>query len=229
MLLNDSSANAVILRNVVDYCNKSNEFFITNLSRNLPGVLNEPECNDTSLPQIDVYQGLELLNRKFKLRNIDIAYIIILLTRKYKFVKMAEKVFLCDNEALSPTFEKLDNPKPKLSNNFNTKSAILKAIIEAMDKDNATLIKNLIRAVPEFIERAEGVLYQGRCLSINEWLFMKEKDGKWVSEEVFRFNETSIMPWTIASLIVLQSRGYFLQEVPSLKKNDYTFIKKKYP
>jgi len=229
MLLKDNSANAVILRNVVDYSTKPNEFFINNLSRIIPDVINEPECNDPSLPKIAPYEGLELLNRKFKLTTIDVAYIIILLTRGYKFVKMTEKVFLCDNEAISPTFEKLTPGKPKLSDNFNTKAAILKEIIDGINKDTESLIKNLIRAVPEFLERAEGVLYKGRFLSISEWLALKEKEGKWVSEEVFQYNGTSLMPWSMASLILLQSRGYFLQEVPGLKRNDYTFLKKRYP
>ncbi|MHA1685919.1 MAG: hypothetical protein ACTSYD_05840 [Candidatus Heimdallarchaeaceae archaeon] len=226
MILQDPAANAVILRNVIDFSTKSNQFLLTNLSRVLPDIINEPECYEAP-NVIDITEGLELLQRKKKLTNIDIAYIVLLAIRGYKFHKVAEMIYLCEDDAVNPSVDKMPlgklPKKPKLGDKFEIKTAILKEIIESVNKDSETIIRNLIRSVPDLIERQERIAYSGRYLTISEWIVEKESKGQWVSDEVFRINDTSLMPWTFANLIVLQTRGYFLQEVPGFRANDYVF------
>ena len=76
------------------------------------------------------------------------------------------------------------------------------------------------------LEKSYGVRYTGRFLSINQWLELKEKDSSWISGEDFRSGNCIIKPWMIGSLLTLQARGWYLQEIPEkFKGNDYIFIK----
>ncbi|MHA1816440.1 MAG: hypothetical protein ACTSX1_10565, partial [Candidatus Heimdallarchaeaceae archaeon] len=72
-----------------------------------------------------------------------------------------------------------------------------------------------------------GVGYTGRFLSINEWLHQKEQLGKWISEEIFRFGENNMTPWIMGNILILQARGWYLQEIPEkFKASDFVLIKK---
>jgi hypothetical protein len=76
------------------------------------------------------------------------------------------------------------------------------------------------------LEKSYGVRYTGRYLSINEWINLKEKEGEWVSEDNFRVGNQSLTPMVFGNLLVLQARGWYLQEIPEkFKGNDYLLIK----
>lgn len=226
MVLREKDANAQILRNFIDFSSKPNEYFLTNLHRSIPDILDELECSGEAKHKIDVIEGIKLLRRKYKLNNIDISYIIVLVTRGFKFRIITERVFLCEEDAINPSFEYFTPVKPKISDNFETKTAVLKAIATCQDKKNDEIAQSLVNSIPELLERSYGVRYTGRFLSINQWLELKEKQGEWISEENFRCGENNIAPWMIGNLLALQARGWYLQEIPEkFKGNDYVFIK----
>lgn len=230
MLSTDLSANAVILRNVVDDSIKSNQFLITNLSHVMPDLVNTPECFQNAGSAIELLEAINLIGRNKKPKNIDVAYMILLAIRGFKFYKVAEKVYLCENGALDPAVDKIplskSLKKPKLGNTLEIKTAILKTVIESANKNSESIIRNLIKNVPDFIERHEHINYAGRYLTITEWIVEKEAIGTWTSNEVFKAKNNNYMPWTFGNLIVLQTRGYFLQEVPAFKTNEYVFTSK---
>ncbi|MHA1198648.1 MAG: hypothetical protein ACTSQF_04775 [Candidatus Heimdallarchaeaceae archaeon] len=226
MVLREKDANAQILRNFVDFSNKPNQYFLTNLQRSIPDILDDHECQGEAKSKVGVIEGLKLLRRKFKLNNIDIAYILALITRGFKFRLITERVFLCEENAINPSFEYFTPAKPRISDNFDTKTAVLNAITDCQDKDADEIAQTLVKSIPELLERSYGVRYTGRFLSINQWLELKEKDGSWISEENFRYGEYSITPWMIGNLLTMQVRGWHLQEIPEkFKGNDYIFIK----
>ncbi len=226
MVLREKDANAQILRNFIDFSNKPNQYFLTNLKRSIPDVLDDHECMGDAKSKVGVVDGIKLLRRKYKLNNIDIAYLLSLATRGYKFRIITERVFLCEENAINPSFEYFTPAKPRISDNFNTKTAVLNAIAECQDIDNVEIAQTLIRSIPELLERSYGVRYTGRFLSINQWLELKEKEGTWISEENFRYGDSSITPWMIGNFLALQVRGWHLQEIPEkFKGNDYIFIK----
>jgi len=187
MVLREKDANAQILRNFVDFSNKPNQYFLTNLQRSIPDILDDHECQGEAKSKVGVIEGLKLLRRKFKLNNIDIAYILALITRGFKFRLITERVFLCEENAINPSFEYFTPAKPRISDNFDTKTAVLNAITDCQDKDDDEIAQTLVKSIPELLERSYGVRYTGRFLSINQWLELKEKDGSWISEENFRY------------------------------------------
>jgi len=227
MPFTENDSNAQILRNFIDFSTKSNQFILTNLRNIIPEVLNQNECYGEAKNKVNVTEGIQLVKRDYKLNNIDIAYLLILTSRGYKFRSVMEKIYLCEDKATSPDFEKFSPAKPKISDNFQTKTAILNAILDCQEKTDEELVTTLVRSVPELLEKAYGVLYTGRFLSINEWIQLKEKEGTWVDEEVFRYGTNNLMPWVFANILVLQARGWYLQEIPEqYKGSEYILIKK---
>ena len=226
MVLREKDANAQILRNFVDFSNKPNQYFLTNLRRSVPQILDDHECMGEAKNKVGVIEGIKLLRRKHKLNNIDVAYIFALITRGFKFRIITERVFLCEENAINPSFEYFTPVKPRISDSFETKTAVLNALADCQDKDNEEIAQTLVNAIPELLEKSYGVRYTGRFLSINQWLELKEKDGTWISEENFRCGDYSITPWMIGNLLALQVRGWYMQEIPEkFKGNDYIFIK----
>ena len=228
MSFKEKDANAQILRNYVDFSTKSNQYFTTHLSSTILEIFDSAECSGDALNKIEVSKGVQLLRRRFKaLSNLDIAYVLILATRGFKFRLVTERIFLCEERAIFPNFERFPPLKPKLSDDYEIKSAILNSIIEGLDKDDEELMQEIIRSIPELLERASGVRYTGKFLSINEWLNQKEQEGSWISEEIFRFGNSNMTPWIIGNILILQARGWYLQEIPEkFKGSDFVFIKK---
>ena len=227
MVLPEKDANAQILRIYTDFYNKPNQYFIANLTHVISTVLDQTECYGDAKTQINTAQGINIVKREYKINNIDIAYLITLITRGYRFRSIMNKIHLCEEKIIDPDFERFPPFKPKLSDNFDTKTVILNEIVSRQEKTDDELIKELTQSLPELLERAHGVLYTGRYLSINEWFHIKENDGEWISEEVFRFKNLSIRPWMIAHLLILQTRGWYFQEIPEkFKTSDYIFMKK---
>ncbi len=226
MVLRENDANALILRNFIDFSNKTNQFFLTNLMRSIPDIFDDYECTGEAKSKISVVEGLKLVKRKYKINNIDIAYIIILVVRGYKFRNITERVFLCEEEAIFPSIEHFPPIKPKMAHDFETKTAVLEGIIEGLENESEDIAQNIIESVPEMLEKAYGVRYTGRFLSINEWIDFKEEEGEWVSEDNFRVGNQSLTPIVFGNLLVLQARGWYLQEIPEkFKGNDYLLIK----
>ncbi|MBY9001383.1 MAG: hypothetical protein KGD64_10735 [Candidatus Heimdallarchaeota archaeon] len=228
MSFKEKDANAQILRNYVDFSTKSNQYFTTHLSSTILEIFDSAECSGDALNKIEVSKGVQLLRRRFKaLSNLDIAYVLILATRGFKFRLVTERIFLCEERAIFPNFERFPPLKPKLSDDYEIKSAILNSIIEGLDKDDEELMQEIIRSIPELLERASGVRYTGKFLSINEWLNQKEQEGSWISEEIFRFGNSNMTPWIMGNILILQARGWYLQEIPEkFKGSDFVFIKK---
>jgi hypothetical protein len=226
MVLREKDANAQILRNFIDFSNKPNQYFLTNLQRSIPDILDDHECIGEAKNKVGVIEGIKLLRRKHRLNNIDVAYILVLVTRGFKFRLITERVFLCEEKAVNPSFEYFTPVKPKISDNFETKTMVLNAIAECQDKENAEIAQALVNTIPELLERAYGVRYTGRFLSINQWLELIEKEGTWTSEETLSLKGYNIEPWMIGNMLALQVRGWYLQEIPEkFKGNDYVFIK----
>lgn len=226
MVLREKDANALILRNFVDFSNKPNQYFITNLMHSIPEVLDEQECLGEAKNRLNVVEGIKLLRRKYKMSNIDISYLLILAIRGYKFRLITERVFLCEEKAIFPSFEQFPPVKPKLSDNFETKTSILNSIAECQDKEDEEIAQTLLQSIPELLEKSYGVLYTGRFLSINQWIKLKEKEGNWISEDNFRIGRQGLAPWMFGNILVLQARGWYLQEIPEkFKSNDYLLIK----
>ena len=228
MSFNEKDANAQILRNYVDFSTKSNQYFTTHLSRTIPEIFDVTECSGEALSKVEVSKGVLLLRRRFKtISNLDIAYILILATRVFKFRLITERIFLCEESAIFPDFENFPPLKPKLSDDYEIKSAILKSILEGLVKDDEELKQEIIRSVQELLERVTGVRYTGKFLSINEWLHDKEQEGSWISEEIFRFGNSNMTPWILSNILILQARGWYLQEIPEkFKGSDFVFVKK---
>jgi len=225
MIFGDNATDAQILRNIVDFSTKSNQFLYTNLSRNLPEIIDSEECRGDSITPMNIKDGIDFVKRNEKLSNAEISYAVILCIRGYKFRKVMERAFLCEEKAIDPAFESFPTMKPSVGSNDNIKAEILKALLETDDKDNEILSKNLIRSVPGFLEKSLGVLYTGRFISISEWIKEKEKEGKWISDEVFSYKSYNMMPWAFSNLLALQIRGYYLQEIPEqYKDNDYVLV-----
>lgn len=226
MVLREKDANAQILRNFIDFSNKPNQYFLTNLQRSIPDILDDHECMGEAKSKVGVIEGIKLLRRKYRLNNIDVAYILVLISRGFKFRLITERVFLCEEKASNPSFEYFTPVKPKISDNFETKTMVLNAIADCQDKDNEEIVQALVSEIPELLERSYGVRYTGRFLSINQWLELKEKEGTWTSEKTLSFREHTIEPWMIGNLLALQVRGWYLQEIPEkFKGNDYVFTK----
>ncbi|MHA1347978.1 MAG: hypothetical protein ACTSO3_16365 [Candidatus Heimdallarchaeaceae archaeon] len=228
MNFNESDANAQILRNFVDFSTKSNQYFITHLSKTISEIFDLVECSGGALSKVDAKKGVLLLKRKFKtISNLDIAHILTLAARGFKFRLVTERVFLCEEKAIFPSFESFPPIKPKLSDDYNIKSAILNAILEGLERDEEELKQEITKSIPELLERISGVSYTGRFLSISEWLHLKEQEGKWISEEIFRFNDSNMTPWIMGNVLILQSRGWYLQEIPEkFKCSDFVLTKK---
>ena len=227
MVLREKDANAQILRNFIDFAFKSNQYFLTNLSRVIEESLNQIECSGQALRKVGTREGVELLLRKIKLSNLEIAFILLLISRGYRFRIVTERVFLCEEKALFPNFESFPPLKPKISDDFETKTAVLDVMVENQYKDDGELLGNIIRAVPELLEKSFGVQYTGKFLSINEWLQTKENEGEWLSKDILSCNNFNLNPEIIANLLILQSRGWYLQEIPEkFKGNEYIFLKK---
>ncbi|MCE7739780.1 MAG: hypothetical protein GPJ50_10405, partial [Candidatus Heimdallarchaeota archaeon] len=105
MVLREMDANALILRNFIDFSNKTNQYFLTNLKKTIPDIWDDIECMGEAKSKVSVVEGLKLVKRRYKINNIDIAYIIILAVRGYKFRNITERVFLCEEEAIFPSIE----------------------------------------------------------------------------------------------------------------------------
>ncbi len=228
MSFKEKDANAQILRNFVDFSTKSNQYFTTHLSSTISDIFDLDECSGEALSKVDAQKGVLLLKRKFKmLSNLDIAHILILVARGFKFRLVTERVFLCEERAIFPNIEHIPPLKPKLSDDYDIKSAILNAILEGLEKEDEELEQEIIKSIPELLEKASGVRYTGRFLSINEWLHQKEQEGNWISEEIFRFGENNMTPWILGNILILQARGWYLQEIPEkFKGSDFVLIKK---
>jgi len=227
MVLREKDANAQILRNFIDFSFKPNQYFLTNLSRVIADSLDQLECTGQALRKVDTKEGVELLRRKSKLSNLEIAYILLLISRGYRFRVITERVFLCEEKALFPNFESFPPLKPKISDDFETKTAVLDVMVESQYKDDDELLSNITKSIPELLEKSYGVHYSGRYLSINEWLQIKENEGEWISEDTLRCNNIYIAPKIIANLLILQARGWYLQEIlEKFKGDDYILLKK---
>ncbi|MCG3254582.1 MAG: hypothetical protein KAU62_00775 [Candidatus Heimdallarchaeota archaeon] len=226
MVLREMDANALILRNFIDFSNKTNQYFLTNLKKTIPDIWDDIECMGEAKSKVSVVEGLKLVKRRYKINNIDIAYIIILAVRGYKFRNITERVFLCEEEAIFPSIEHFPPTKPKMAHDFEIKTAVLKGIIEVLENESDDIAENIIESVPEMLEKSYGVRYTGRFLSINEWIDLKEKEGKWISEDSFKIGNQSLTPMVFGNLLVLQARGWYLQEIPEkFKGNDYLLIR----
>ena len=114
MVLREKDANAQILRNFIDFSYKSNQYFLTNLSRVIADSLDQVECSGQALRKVETKEGVELLRRKFKLSNLEIAFVLLLVTRGYRFRVVTERVFLCEENASFPDFESFPPLKPNL-------------------------------------------------------------------------------------------------------------------
>jgi hypothetical protein len=228
MSFKEKDANAQILRNFVDFSTKSNQYFTTHLSRTIEEIFDFTECSGEALSKVDAQKGVLLLKRKFKmLSNLDISYILILAARGFKFRLVTERVFLCEERAIFPNIKHIPPLKPKLSDDYDIKSAILNSILEGLVKEDEELEQEIIKSIPELLEKASGVRYTGRFLSINEWLHQKEQEGNWISEEIFRFGENNMTPWILGNILILQARGWYLHEIPEkFKGSDFVLIKK---
>ncbi len=227
MVFHEKDVNAQILRIFIDFSTKTNQYFITNLSQLIPDVIDNVECSGEAKKKVSAFEGINILKRNYKLKNIDAAYLLLLATRGYKFRVVMEKIYLCEEKAVYPNFESLTPFKPKISESFETKTAVLSDILEIQEKEDDELIQSSIQSIPELLEKSFGVVYTGRVLSINEWFYLKELDGEWISDEIFRYKDYNIKPNIIAKLLVLQARGWYLQEIPDkIKGNDYILIKK---
>jgi len=227
MVFHEKDVNAQILRIFVDFSTKTNQYFINNLSQVIPDVIDNSECFGEAKKKLSAFEGIQVLKRNYKLKNIDAAYLLLLSTRGYKFRVVMEKVYLCEEKAVSPNFETFTPIKPKISNSFETKTAVLSTIFESQEKNDGELVREFIQSIPEILEKSFGVVYTGRILSINEWLNLKEQEGEWISDDALRYKDYSIDPHMIANLLILQSRGWYLQEIPDkIKGNDYILIKK---
>ena len=227
MVLREKDANAQVLRNFIDFSFKSNQYFLTNLSRVIEDSLDQIECTGQALRKVGTKEGVELILRKTKLSNLEIAFILLLVSRGYRFRIVTERVFLCEEKALFPNFESFPPIKPKVSDNFETKTAVLDVMVENQYKDDGELLGSIIRSVPELLEKSFGVHYTGKHLSINEWLQTKENEGEWLSKDILSCNNLNLNPEIIANLLILQARGWYLQEIPEkFKGNDYIFLKK---
>jgi hypothetical protein len=227
MVLQEKDANAQILRIYIDFSTKSNQYFLSNLSQCIPEVIDQTECYGEAKMQINATQGINIVKRNKRIRNIDLAYLIVLASRGYRFRSVMEKIYLCEEKALNPDFEQFTPVKPKISASFEAKTAVLNAIIENLVNSDEEIIDSLVNALPELLEKAIGVHYTGRFLSINEWLQDRENDGEWTSDEIFKYGNRTLTPKIIAHLLLLQIRGWYLQEIPEeFKDNDYIFIKK---
>ncbi|TFG11072.1 hypothetical protein EU534_00115 [Candidatus Heimdallarchaeota archaeon] len=225
MVLREKDANAQILRNFIDFSTKPNQFFLTNLHRSVPEILDDHECAGEAKSKVGVLEGIKLLRRNYRLNNIDISYILVLISRGFKFRVITERVFLCEEKAINPSFKYFTPIKPRISDSFETKTMVLDAIADCQDKENKEITQLLVNAIPELLERSYGVRYTGRFLSINQWLELKEKEGTWASEESLKLKDCAITPWMIGYLLALQARGWFLQEIPEkFKGNDYILI-----
>jgi hypothetical protein len=227
MVFHEKDVNAQILRIFIDFSTKTNQYFITNLSQIIPDVIDNDECFGEAKKKVNVFESISILKRNYKLKNIDAAYLLILATRGYKFRVVMEKVYLCEEKAVFPNFEKFAPFKPKISESFDTKTAVLSNILKIQEKNDDELIQASIQSIPELLEKSFGVVYTGRVLSINEWLHLKEQDGEWISDETLRYKDYNIKTNIMANLLVLQARGWYLQEIPDkIKGKDYILIKK---
>ena len=226
MVFRERDANAQILRNFIDFSTKSNQFFLTNLTRTLPDIFDDIECSGEAKSKINTVEGLKLVRRRFKVNNIDISYILVLAARGYKFRNVTDRAFFCEENAIFPSFEYFPPIKPKMAHDFDIKTAILNGIIESFEQEDEKLVQNVIESIPEMLEKSYGVRYTGRFLSINEWINLKEKEGKWISVESFQLGVHSFNPLIFGQLLVLQARGWYLQEIPEkFKGNDYLLVK----
>ena len=227
MVFHEKDVNAQILRIFVDFSTKTNQYFINNLSQVIPDVIDNSECFGDAKKKLNAFEGIQVLKRNYKLKNIDAAYLLLLSSRGYKFRVVMEKIYFCEERAVFPSFECFTPTKPKISNSFETKTAVLSTIFESQEKNDEELVGESIQLIPEMLEKSFGVVYTGRSLSINEWLNLKEQEGKWISNEVLSYKNSSIKPHMIANLLILQARGWYLQEIPDkIKGNDYILIKK---
>ena len=226
MVLRDINANALILRNFIDFSTKTNQYFITNLMRTVPDIFDEIECMGEAKSKVNATEGLNLVQRRFKTNNIDISYILILTARGYKFRNITDRVFLCEEKAISPSFESFPPIKPKMAQDFEIKTTILNGVVEGFETESEELAQSIIESIPEILEKSYGVRYTGRFLSINEWIELKEKEGEWTTEGNFTFGQHSTTPQVFGKLLVLQARGWYLQEIPEkFKGNDYLLVK----
>ncbi len=227
MNFKEKDANAQILRNFVDFSTKSNQFFTTHLSRTIEEIFDLTECSGEALSKVDVQKGVLLLKRKFKtISNLDISYMLILVARGFKYRLVTERVFLCEENAIFPNFETFPPLKPKLSDDYDIKSAILSSILEGLEKETDELKQEIIKSIPELLEKSSGVHYTGKFLSVNEWLHLIEQEGKWISEEIFRFGDSNLTPWILGNILILQARGWYLQEIPErFKSSDFILTK----
>ncbi len=227
MVLREKDANAQILRNFIDFSFKPNQYFLTNLSRVMADSIDQLECTGQALRKVDTKEGVELLRRKYKLSNLEIAYILQLITRGFRFRVVTERVFLCEERAIYPNFESFPPIKPKISDDFETKTAVLDVMAISQYKEDEELLSEVIKSNPELLEKQFGVHYTGRYLSINEWLQLKENEGEWSSENNLRCHNFSITPSIIAEVLILQARGWYLQEIPvKFQRNEYILLKK---
>ncbi len=225
MVLRDSNANALILRNFIDFSTKTNQYFITNLLRTVPDIFDEIECMGEAKSKVNAIEGLKLVKRRFKTNNIDISYILILTARGYKFRNITDRVFLCEEKAIFPSFESFPPVKPKMAQDFEIKTAILNGVVESFEMESDEIAQIVIESISELLERSYGVRYTGRFLSINEWIELKEKEGKWLDGS-FKLGHQSLAPEIFGKILVLQARGWYLQEIPEkFKGNDYLLVK----
>ena len=153
MLLRENDANALILRNFIDFSNKTNQYFLTNLKKTIPDIWDDIECMGEAKSKVSVVEGLNLVKRRFKINNIDIAYIIILAVRGYKFRNITERVFLCEEKAISPSIEHFPPIKPKMARDFEIKTAILKEVIKGLENESEDIAQNIIESVPEMYRK----------------------------------------------------------------------------
>ena len=226
MVLRETDANALILRNFIDFSTKTNQYFLTNLNKTVPDIFDDIECMGEAKSRVNAIEGLKLVKRRFKTNNIDISYILILAARGYKFRNITDRVFLCEENAIFPSFESFPPIKPKMAQDFGIKTAILKGLIESFEIESDEIAQSITESIPEMLEKSYGVRYTGRFLSINEWIDLKEKEGEWTSEGNFKLGVHNLTPQIFGNLLVLQARGWYLQEIPEkFKGNDYLLIK----
>ncbi|MHA1864968.1 MAG: hypothetical protein ACTSWZ_00550 [Candidatus Heimdallarchaeaceae archaeon] len=234
MMFNNIDKNANILRIIIDNSLQDNFALVSSLSRILSDIFDDQSCKAKLGEVINIKKGIEAIINKKVINNLDIAYLIILAGRGYSLREDRNSFYLCDDTAITPIFEKLTPIKPKLSRNDKIKSAVLLTLLDSIEKDDDYILRTLIRTVPEFIERVKGVSYLGRFLSINEWIKIKEEEPDAIWEEtedggMLKLKNETLVHWVFANLLILQMRGYYLQEVPALSGNSYTFVKKEHP
>ena len=85
MVFNEKDVNAQILRIFIDFSTKTNQYFINNLSQAIPDVIDNSECFGEAKKKLSAFEGIQILKRNYKLKNIDAAYLLLLSTRGYKF------------------------------------------------------------------------------------------------------------------------------------------------